>query len=376
MTAADDHTAAAPTPPGSIPKPRITWKGVGIAAGLWVLFTIAYALLIAQGEGVPFTGALVSIVYSNTLLALTSIPVWWMVVREMDDVHGGWVLLAHLGLAPLYSWINLEMDLWMMSFGAPVAAIESMEQRYHWIFFTYLTIYAVQFAIFHLVRSVQRLRLKEQQATELMALAHERELEALKAQVNPHFLFNTLNSISATVKVDPDEAREMIAELAHLLRYALDSAQNDWVTLQDEVDFARAYLTLESHRFSDRLGVEYDVDPDALDTSVPPMVLQPLVENAIKHGIAQSESGGTVTLRVHRSNGHVNVRVEDTGAGLNGTADPVDEDTEGLSLANTNARLTQTYGPEAALHTNADASDGFEVWFNIPRKEGRDKREE
>lgn len=367
---ADDKTApsseAFHLPSESIPKPRITWKGFGIAAGLWILYTLLYSALIARAEDIPFVYAVTSQGFQSTILALFSIPVWWITIRRMDGMHWGWILGAHLVLAPLYAWSSLESYLGLMRMNAGEAVLREIMAQYQWILFAHFTLYIVQFAIYHTVRSVQRLRLKEQQAAELMTLAHERELEALKAQVNPHFLFNTLNSISATVKTDPDEAREMISELAHLLRYALDSAKNDWVTLEGEVTFAKAYLTLESHRFSDRLQVDYDIDSEILDTPVPPMVLQPLVENAVKHGIAPSERGGTITLRIHQSNEHVQVHVEDTGSGLNGENDPLAEETEGLGLANTNARLTQTYGPEAALHTNADASEGFEVWFTIP----------
>lgn len=378
MTASVNNNAALspdalPTPSGWIPKPHVTWKGVGIAAGLWLLYTLLYSALLARAEDIPFVYALISQGFESTTLALFSVPVWWITVRRMDGMHWGWILSAHLFLAPLYAWGTLETYLGLMRLSTGEAVVSEIAAQYQWIFFSHFTLYVAQFAIYHTVRSVQRLRLKEQQAAELMVLARERELEALKAQINPHFLFNTLNSISATVKTNPDEAREMISELAHLLRYALDSAKNDWVTLQDEVTFAQAYLTLESHRFSDRLQVDYEVDADALDTPVPPMVLQPLIENAIKHGIALSETGGTITLRVHQANEHVQVHVEDTGAGLEGNENPLAENTEGLGLANTNARLTQTYGSEAVLHTNADGSHGFEVWFNIPRKEGRGK---
>lgn len=354
----------------SIPKPRITWKGVGLAAGLWMLYTLLYSTLIARAEGILFVYALTSQGIESAILALFSLPVWWLVIRQMDGMHWGWILGAHVLLAPAYAWGTLESYLGLIRLSASESVVGEITAQYPWILFAHFTLYIVQFAIYHTVRSIQRLRLKEQQAAELMALANRRELEALKAQVNPHFLFNTLNSISATVKADPDEAREMIAELAHLLRYALDSAQNDWVALHDEVAFVRAYLNLESHRFSDRLHVDYDIDPDALETPVPPMILQPLIENAIKHGIAPSETGGTITLRIQPANEHVQVHVEDTGNGLQENADLLLDDTEGLGLANTNARLTQTYGPDAALHADANGANGFKVWFAIPRKTG------
>jgi LytS/YehU family sensor histidine kinase len=247
-------------------------------------------------------------------------------------------------------------------------ATKEMEANYQWILYGTFTLYAIQFALYHLVRNVQRLRQKEQQATELLAVAREQQLAALKAQVNPHFLFNTLNSISATLKQDPDQAREMIARLAGLMRYALDSAERDRVSLREEVNFVRRYLALARHRFSNRLDAHVDVDApdDALDTPVPPMVLQPLVENALRHGIAPSEEGGRVTVQISENSDRLDVRVEDTGVGPE-TDRPLADADEGTGLANTTTRLEHTFGPDAALHTAPNDPTGFAVWFSIPR---------
>jgi signal transduction histidine kinase len=357
-------TEARPAPP----KPEITWTGVGLAAGFWTLYTVLYGFLIAQGEGVPLVFALSGQLVANTFLALYSVPVWWLTVRAMDRTHWGWTLLAHLGIAPLYAGVGLESYLLFFDVGLGADLRTVLADRYQWIFFANLTVYVVQFAVYHLVRNVQRLRLKEQQATELLARAREQELAALKAQINPHFLFNTLNSISATLKRDPDQAREMIAKLAGLMRYALDSSKRNTVPLREEIDFAERYLALEAHRFSDRLeaSVEVTVDDAALDMPVPPMVLQPLVENALRHGIAPSEAGGAVTLQVLAADGRIRVRVVDTGVGPDADA-PLSADSDGVGLANTSARLARMYGRDAALQTAENDPTGFVVWFSLPR---------
>jgi LytS/YehU family sensor histidine kinase len=159
----------------------------------------------------------------------------------------------------------------------------------------------------------------------------------------------------------------MIAKLAGLMRYALDSAERDRVSLREELDFVGRYLDLERHRFSDRLEAHVDVEvpDDALDTPVPPMVLQPLVENALRHGIAPSEAGGRVTVRVTERDDRLRVRVEDTGVGPDPGSAPAEAD--GTGLANTSTRLEHTYGPDAALHTAENDPTGFAVWFSIPR---------
>jgi len=355
--------------PGSaLPKPRITGKGVGIAAGLWLLYTVLLATIVTRAEDAPFVGALIGQLFEGLIQALASIPVWWLAVRRMDEMHWGWILAVHLFLGPLYAWGTVEAFIGMARLGAPANTVETLLGRYPWLLVTHGTMYVIQFAIYHLVRSVQRLRLKEQQATELLARAREQELAALKAQVNPHFLFNTLNSISATLKHDPEQARTMIAKLAGMMRYALDGSGRDLVPLRDEINFTRRYLDLERHRFSDRLEAQVNIqaDEDALDTPVPPMVLQPLVENALRHGIAPSEEGGTVTVEVTTENDRLLVRVEDTGVGP-GDEDPLPASENSTGLANTNTRLQHTYGPDAALRTAENAPTGFAVRFSIPK---------
>ena len=372
---------------GSPPPPQITLRGVGLAALGWALYALLYAVLLARAEEVPFGFAIVGQTIECAILASASVPVWWITVRELDERPTPWLLLAHLGLAPIYTWGTLEVYLAVMRSLIGPAATE-LESRYGWILLSHGTVYVVQFTAYHLVRSAQRLRWRERQAAEWATLARDRELAALKAQINPHFLFNTLNSISATVHTAPETARDMIADLAGLLRYALDSASQDAVPLRDEVDFARRYLALEARRFSDRLRVEVDVAAPgaALDVAVPPMILQPLVENAVRHGIGPSESGGTVRLHVQRAkraegndhaaggetehgatdHGATALHVEVTDTGVGPATDAPIEGGEGVGLSNTSARLQHAFGPSARLHAEARTPTGFTVWFRVP----------
>ncbi|MFB6099360.1 MAG: sensor histidine kinase, partial [Salinibacter sp.] len=365
MTRGSPSSTTDLAPDASLSKPRITWTGVGIAAVLWLLYTLLLSAVVAQAEGAPFGAALIGQFAESLTMALASVPVWWLVVREMDAGHWGWILGTHLVLGPLYTWGTVELFIGLTRLSTPEGTVETLLGRYPWLLVTHGTLYVIQFAIYHLVRSVQRLRRKEQQATELLATAREQELAALKAQVNPHFLFNTLNSISATLRRNPEQAREMIAKLSRMMRYALDGSTEDLVPLREEIDFTRRYLDLERHRFSDRLEAEVDVqtDDDTLDTPVPPMVLQPLVENALRHGIAPSESGGAVRVSVTSENDRVHVRVEDTGVGP-GDENPLSAADESTGLANTNTRLQHTYGPDAGLHTAKNTPTGFRVWFS------------
>lgn len=353
----------------SPPKPHITAKGVGLAIVGWTLYTLLYTFFIVrQNPDTPFVFLFTGQAVTSLILGLYSIPVWWITVREMDRLHWGWVLGAHMLLSPLYVWGGIESYLALIRWMAGSAATAEMRANYQWILYGTFTLYLIQFALYHLVQNVQRLRQKERQATELLALAREQQLAALKAQVNPHFLFNTLNSISATLRRDPEQAREMIAKLSDMMRYALEGSDRDLVSLREEIDFTRRYLDLERHRFSDRLEaqVDIDADADALDTPVPPMVLQPLVENALRHGIAPSEEGGAVTVEVATENDRLDVRVEDTGVGPD-EEDPLSDSTDSTGLATTSTRLERTFGPDAALHTAENDPTGFTVCFSIPR---------
>jgi signal transduction histidine kinase len=175
------------------------------------------------------------------------------------------------------------------------------------------------------------------------AEASDAQLAALQAQVNPHFLFNALNTIAALVRTDPRAAEATTENLARVLRRTLDRTRKTECTVEDEIDFLRAWLAVERERYGDRLRVDFEVDPAAEPLRIPTMTLQPLVENSLKHGIAGKLEGGRVTVRVARDGGRVRMVVEDDGVGF-----PRDA-REGTGLGNLRRRLETIYGPAAAL---------------------------
>jgi two-component sensor histidine kinase len=177
------------------------------------------------------------------------------------------------------------------------------------------------------------------------------ELHSLKMQLHPHFLFNTLNTVSAYVRADPDAAERMIARLSQLLRHALERTGTQEVSLDEELRAARTYLDIEQVRFQDRLSVRWDIAPEARPARVPHLILQPLVENAIRHGIAPRAAAGTIQIAAERRDGTLHLAVRDDGVGLRGA--PVD----GVGLTNTRDRLRQLYGARHRFQV-ADAPDG------------------
>jgi signal transduction histidine kinase len=180
-------------------------------------------------------------------------------------------------------------------------------------------------------------------AARARAEASDAQLAALQAQVNPHFLFNALNTIAALVRTDPRAAEATTENLARVLRRTLDRTRKTECTVEDEVDFLRAWLAVERARYGDRLRVDFEVDPAAEALRIPTMTLQPLVENSLKHGIAGKLEGGRVTVRVARDDGVLRMAVEDDGAGF--PRDP----REGTGLGNLRRRLETLYGPAASL---------------------------
>ena len=187
------------------------------------------------------------------------------------------------------------------------------------------------------------------------------ELEALQARINPHFLFNTLNAIAALIREDPQRAEAMTLQLSALFRYTLQAPRAGLVTLEEELTIVEGYLAIEQERLASRLAFALDVDPALLHVRIPPLILQPLVENAIKHGIAASVEGGTVRVRGWRENDIVNLTVENTGAG-----EPQSGGT-GEGINNVRERLRGTYGKTAGLNLRR-TDNGAQVHISFTPK--------
>lgn len=197
-------------------------------------------------------------------------------------------------------------------------------------------------------------------ASQLEAQLATAQLQALKMQLHPHFLFNTLHSISELVHSDPGRAEFMIVRLSHFLRLTLDHNGQQEIPVADEIEFLRRYLEIEQMRFEGRLTVKWEIDPAALPAPVPNLILQPLVENALKHGVSRNTSPGVVRISCMRRNGELTLSVHDNGPGA---APPL---REGVGLSNTRARLERLYGPRAAIHLGRPPAGGFDVTLHIP----------
>ncbi len=228
-------------------------------------------------------------------------------------------------------------------------------------------------AVAHALRFYERAKARERRESELESRLVEARLQALRMQLNPHFLFNTLNSIASLVSEQPKAAEEMIEALSDLLRLALNASDRQEVTVREELHFLDQYLHIEQTRFGERLCIEKQIDAGALDGLVPILILQPLAENAIRHGIENQIAPGLVRITVERMGDRLRLEVADNGRGArNG---PLLKLKEGVGLSNTRARLKELYGRHASLELRSGKAGGFSAEVLIPWRTAFEKIE-
>ncbi len=245
-------------------------------------------------------------------------------------------------------------------------------------FMSYATILLVSYVIDYYRRyeeeelKISKLKTELAEAQLRMTQA---QLQALKMQLHPHFLFNTLNSISALLEEDVEAADKMIARLGDFLRMTLENSGDEEVTLQEELEFLRCYLAIESVRFNDRLTVNMDVEPEALDARVPNLILQPIVENAIRHAVASRVGAGRIEIRARRESGKLRLSVRDDGPGLSPASSTGARTREGIGIANTRARLDQLYKGSHSFDMCDARGGGLQITVVIPFKSASKTRE-
>jgi two-component sensor histidine kinase len=226
-----------------------------------------------------------------------------------------------------------------------------------------LMLYSLIVGIIQSIDYYLKYRDRELRASNLKARLIRVQLDALRTQLHPHFLFNTLNSISVLMRRDIDAADRMLLQLSNLLRVTLSGNVAHEISLGQELEILERYLEIEQIRFQDRLTVRMDIDQAALDALVPQLFFQPLVENALRHGIADRESGGVIDIRAGRENGMVHLQVRDNGHGLNHLPGTL---IEGVGLSNTRSRLDHLYGSESRFEVYNAEGGGVIVAATFP----------
>jgi len=231
--------------------------------------------------------------------------------------------------------------------------------------------YIITVGVYYVIRYFQGLQRQEKEKSELTLKNREMQISLLKSQINPHFLFNTLNSINTLIGSSKEQARKVITQLSDIFRYALDSHGDQMVKLIHELDFIDNYIRIQQVRFGDRMKFVKQVDFTCLSVEIPPMILQPLVENSVKYGIAPKDEGGTIILTVKRFNGMIFFEVKDDGLGSNAQKVMDGSSSGGVGLNNTDQRLKSIFGPGSGLRIRSNEW-GYSVSFFIPFEEANE----
>jgi signal transduction histidine kinase len=358
----------------STPDPRPSTIAVPRRGRFWLLYAAAwtplavlYGVLIAQ-RGVPPAIAATSGFTSVLPAALLGAVVYVIAGRLAGPDRGRLRLIAlHTLLAVTYAALWSASILAMMSIDAPESVrTDFVRNALGWQLVSGLMVYGVIAGIATAAKAWERVREQERAAARSEALRVRAELAALRAQLDPHFLFNTLHSLMALVRSDPRAAEEAVERFGDLLRYVLDvnRERRDEAPLADEWAFVRSYLALEQLRLGARLRVVEQIDADLLDSAVPTFALQPLVENAVRHGVAPRARGGTLTI-VARTDGadRLVLEVRDDGAG---TTREQALGAGGVGLRVLRQRLDVLYRGTACLDIITAPGEGFTAAVSLP----------
>jgi signal transduction histidine kinase len=323
------------------------WFLLGINASYWYIWALLAPVVLWVARRFPFERG----------VWIRSLPVHLVAIAAVTIVHIGafeavrlWLMQAFWAepMKEQYTWWNLVkytyfhyFDWEMMTYWAILGAFQSV---------TYYNEFQD--------RALKAARLETQLA--------EAQLQALQRQLHPHFLFNTLNAISALMHRDVEAADQMLSKLSDLLRIALDQRGAQEVALKDELEFLQKYLEIEQARFGDRLSVEFSIEPQTLDAQVPNLILQPLVENSVRHAVAVRIEPGHIAVRARRSDDRLELSVGDNGPGLpKGRAVAP---SSGVGLANTRSRLERLYGASQHLTFAEPPGGGLLVTVSMPFK--------
>jgi len=348
---------------------------LGIIWGVWTIVALFFSTQVfmmyySERQPIPYKQAFLVQGIGCFLWALVTPLVLWLARRFCID-RNQWFRKVALhfvvSLVLVSALISLHFVIYMILAGrassiTPMRLVGYLYPNLD----RWLLVYWLMLLMSHAFNYYNSYRKGELKASQLRTQLVQSQLEALKMQVQPHFLFNTLHSISALLSKDTDGARKMITRLGDFLRLTLENSGSMEVTLQQEIEFLNGYLEIERVRFQDRLTTEIRIDPAVLDARVPNLILQPIVENAMRHAVVNSRSGH-VEISAAARNGAVHIEVNDNGPGLHVDRTLETRRGKGLGLTNTQARLVGLYGTAARFEMTNRPSGGLNVTIEIPR---------
>lgn len=351
---------------------RLDWRVVLLGWTIFGLFMAGqvYFVSVRFGKGMAWSLALLSeMLYAYLWAALTPLVVWLGRRYRLERQHLAGRLALHVPASLLFAMLHKAiygiaiLHIRAQASGSPVTGEAFFQQVMTFLDYGVL-LYWMIISIDYAVDYYRRYQEKALRAAQLETQLAHAQLQALKMQLQPHFLFNTLNAISVLIQKDPELARQTLGRLSDLLRTTLDSGGVQFVTLGAELAFLDRYLQIERTRFGDRLQVEMAIAAETTAALIPNLILQPLVENAIRHGVSGQRGPAILKISAQRHNGNLHLEVRDNGRGLPPAFDPAGQ--TGIGLRNTRGRLEQLYGRDYRLTlANAEAG-GTIVALDIP----------
>jgi hypothetical protein len=338
-------------------------KRYGILIAAWLPFLVIWVLIARAYGQMSFPEALVSSTISMGSATLIAVSVWHICRRWPWPLHPTISFYAlHVVFATLNSLLWNEAICLLESIRRSSAFSEFWTSRaIGWQLLTGIWIYGLFAGISYAVQMRGRLHEKETLAIRAEALAATARMDALRARLNPHFLFNTLHTLGALVRLSPTRAQEAIERLGDMLRYTLSGDGRELVEFAEEYDFTRQYLAFEQLRYEDRLTVNLQIDPESFNFDVPPFSIQTLAENAVQHAISTRPEGGSIWISSSCRGRTLTISVRDDGLG----ADREDRSSHHLGLRSLRERLCTSFGVDAQLHVQ-NGPTGFHACFHVP----------
>ncbi len=331
---------------------------------LWALVAAAHIFVLYFFYGLDITIALIDGLLYNLLFVGLGLAFWYPVNYTNVNTKNFTSLVSNHLAAALISvgiWLLTGKFVLAIIFSANAAYLEFLAKTLPWRYVSGIFFYFVIVLYYNLIISYEKLHEKVREEEELKSLVQQAELKSLKAQINPHFIFNGLNSISALTLTNPEKAQKMIIELSNFLRYGINKDVNQKTSLKEELKNIERYLAIEKIRFGDRLNYHHDINEDCLDLTLPNLILQPLFENVIKHGVNESIEEVEIKLAACCENGQLQITIGNSFDTFNKVKG------EGVGLKNIKQRLTLVYNLIGLMKIQT-SENIFTVNLTIPQK--------
>lgn len=356
---------------------RLHWLWI---ASIWLgvaLFDATQTVFVMRSEGMHHAwGRLFVVLFLSWLPWALATPFVLALVHRYPPPHWRqlsiWMMHAAICLAvgSVYAAWRAVLDGWLDPWAYP-GGPGSFGRNFSSIFYnsllSYLILYSTIILVGAMLDSRERLASQQTEAARLAEQLSKAQLNALRQQIEPHFLFNTLNAIAGLVREHRNDAAvSMIVRLSDLLRRVLEDSNQQEVPLSQEVDFLQKYLDIQKERFADRLQLDFNVPDELMSARVPSLILQPMIENAVKHGISQRAHGGIICISAWRLDGMLNLRIFNDGPNL---PDNFERTRPGIGISNVRTRLERLYGERFALSLRNQDPAGVEVLVSLPFRE-------